>query len=395
MDLETGMRNYARVLVQVGMALEPGQMACIEAPVEAAGFVELLTEEVYASGGSKAAVIWKSDKVDRIRLDHQTMEYDECDLAVARYYAEHHAGYIRLDYPDFETYSGVSADKINQKALADRMIRNIFQSMGGGQGQTIACIPNQSWAAMVFPELPEEKRLEALWEAVLTCVRCNTEDPVASWRKYIEDAGRRKAYLTGKKYQAFHYRSTRTDLILRPAKDQVWIGGCMNKSSGGPFVPNIPTEEVFTTPDKYGADGYVGSTLPLNYKGQFVEDFVLHLEKGRIIQWHAKKGQEILDAIIGTDEGSSYLGEMAFVDQASPIAAMNKIFYTTLFDENASCHLAIGNAYGPSDPGLKEEMGYNDSSVHVDFMIGSDDMNIQGMLLDGTWEDVFIDGHWV
>lgn len=395
MDLKTGMHRYARVLVQVGIALEPGQMVCIEAPVEAAGFVEILTEEVYASGGSRVGIIWKSDKVDRIRLEHQTMEKNESDTAAAEYYAEQGAGYIRLDYPDFETYSGVLADKLNEKALADRTIRNIFQRTAVNNGQTIACIPNVSWANMVFPELPQEDRIKALWNAVLTCARCDVENPVASWKQYMEDTAKRKAYLTKKNYKAFHYQSPQTNLILRPAKDQLWIGACMERSNGKPFVPNIPTEEVFTTPDKYGAEGHVSSTRPLNYKGQLIDEFELYFEKGKIVRCYAGQGQEILDAILRTDEGSMYLGEMAFVDQASPIAAMKRIFYTTLFDENASCHLAIGNAYGPSDLELKAQMGFNTSSLHIDFMIGSDDMDIQGQLPDGTWECVFNKGHWV
>lgn len=395
MELKTRMHRYARVLVVKGAALKQGQKLCIEAPVEAAEFVAILTEEAYLAGCGQIGIVWKSNQVERVKLERQPVTPQECEMALPKYLAEENGAYIRLDYPDFDTFENVPAEKLNEKAIADKAVRALFQNrVTEGIGQTIACIPNQSWADKVFSELPYEKRLDALWDAVFACVRCDTDNPIERWDNYIAETEKRKKYLTEKQYTAFHYISAKTDFTVCPAKDTVWAGGCMECGDGSYFTPNIPTEEVFTTPHQYSANGHVASTKPLCYKGQIIENFVLYFEKGRIIDFHAEKGQELLKAIISTDEGSCYLGEMAFVDEASPIASTGRIFYTTLFDENASCHLAIGNAYGPNDKKLREELGYNSSEIHVDFMIGSDDMNIKGQLPDGTWEDVFVDGHW-
>lgn len=168
----------------------------------------------------------------------------------------------------------------------------------------------------------------------------------------------------------------------------------MEMPDGRVFVPNIPTEEVFTTPDMRTANGHVTATKPLNYRGQLIENFTIWFENGRVTRYEAEKGEELLGAIIETDEGSHHLGEMALIDEASPISSLGRVFYTTLYDENASCHLAIGMAYGPDDPEFKKKYGFSDSKVHVDFMVGSADMQIQGQLADGHWENVFVDGHW-
>lgn len=394
MELNEGMHRYARVLVQKGVSLKSGQKLCIEAPVEASNFVKILAEEAYEVGCSQIGLIWKSGQLERVKMDHEPIKVQEYEKVLPTYYAEEGSAFIRLDYPDFHTFAGVDAEKLNAKAIADKSVRSMFQGHDE-LGQTIACIPNQDWADQVFPELPVQERLAALWDVVLSCVRCDEGDPVERWNQFISETNKRKKYLADKGYVAFHYQSAKTDFTIRPIDTKMWAGGCMECEDGFCFTPNIPTEEVFTMPQKYSACGYVSSTKPLCYKGQIIEDFVLHFENGKIVRWEAKKGQELLDAIIATDEGSCYFGEMAFVDESSPIASAGKVFYTTLFDENASCHLAIGNAYGPADPQVREKFGFNSSSIHVDFMIGSKDLNIQGQLEDGTWEDVFVNGHWV
>lgn len=394
MELKTRMQRYARVLVHKGAALRQGQALCIQAPVEAAEFVEILTEEAYKAGCGEIGIIWKSDRIERMKMENETIRVFEYDMAMPSYFAEKESAYIRLDYPDFQIFEGADPEKLNEKAIADKAVRVLFQK-NMELGQTIACIPNQSWADKVYPELPKEQRVEALWDAVFVCARCDSDDPIERWDQFIEETNRRKQYFEEKKYVSYHYKSGNTDLTIRPIADSMWGGGCIERQDGTCFTPNIPTEEVFTTPHKDSAEGYVASTKPLCYKGQIIENFVLYFEKGRIVKWQAEKGQELLDALIGTDEGSHYLGEMAFVDEGSPIASTGKVFYTTLFDENASCHLAIGNAYGPSDQEIRAEQGYNSSDIHVDFMIGSEDMNIKGQLPDGSWEDIFVNGHWV
>ncbi|MEG1650213.1 MAG: aminopeptidase [Oscillospiraceae bacterium] len=395
MDLNYYKHKYAEVLIKIGIALKEHQLLCIEAPIEQSDFVSIVAEEAYKAGCSKLHVIWKSDAVDRVKVQHQTIEVLDCDTAVAGYYADNGAGYIRLDCPDINAFKGISPEKINEMALAETKIRSIFRASKGHGGHTIACVPCKSWADMVFPDVEESERMDALWDAVLTCVRCKEADPVGAWRKYIVDTGERKAKLNEKQYQAYRYSSGKTDLTISPVENHRWNGGCIEFVGERVFVPNIPTEEVFTVPHKYKVNGHVASTMPLNYRGQIIDDFVLWFENGRISKYEAKTGEELLKAIIDTDEGTHYIGEMAFIDQNSPIASLHRIFYTTLYDENASCHIAIGFTFGPySTPEENDQHGYNSSKLHVDFMVGSNDMSIKGQLTDGSWEDIFIDGKW-
>ena len=394
MTFEEKLGRYAEVLVKIGLDLRKGQSVCIEAPTEQAEFVAKITSAAYKAGASRVGVIWKNDAVERIMAENQPIEPLECDRAVAEYYAAEGAGYIRLDCPDMKAFEGLSVEKLSEKAMADSVIRGIFREKAKDAGQTIACVPTKNWADLVYPELPEEERLQALWEAVFQCCRCDCDDPVEAWKKYIADTNQRKKILDAKQYIKFHYKSEKTDFTICPVKNQTWMGGCMEMPNGRVFVPNIPTEEVFTTPDRRTANGYVSSTLPLNYRGQMIDSFKLWLEDGKVVRYEAKQGEEVLKMILDTDEGSRYLGEMALIDQASPIASLGHVFYTTLYDENASCHIALGNAYGPDDPKLRRELGFNDCKIHVDFMIGSDDMQIEGQLPDGTWENIMINGHW-
>lgn len=395
MDLKEGMRRYAEVLVKVGVELKQGQALCVEAPVEQSEFVALIAKEAYQAGCSKFQVIWKCAAVDRVKIENQKIEVLDCDKAVAQHYAGLGAGFIRLDCPDTETFAGISAEKLNEKAIADTVVRGIFRSAGMKNGQTIACMPCQAWANLVFPDLPVEERVAALWDAVLTCVRCKEPDPVGAWKQYIADTAKRKAKLDAKQYKAFHYESAKTNIDICPIENQSWQGGCIEIPGERVFVPNIPTVEVFTTPHKYHVNGHIASTIPLSYAGQLIENFVLTLKDGRIVDFSAEKGEDLLRSIIETDEGSHYLGEMALIDQKSPIASLGRVFYTTLYDENASCHVAIGNAFGPfATAEEKDAHGYNDSKLHVDFMVGSDDMHIQGQTADGNWEDIMVNGRW-
>lgn len=313
--------------------------------------------------------------------------------AAADYYAQRGAAYLRLDSPDLTAFHDVPVEALAQKAREDGQVREIFRKKAAGCGQTIACVPGAAWADAVFPDLPQDRRMDALWDAVLQCTRCKEPDPIQAWMNYLDHTARRKQMLDNKGYTAFHYHGEGTDLTICPAQDK-WKGSCV-RSEDRVSVPNIPTEEVFLTPHKYRVDGTVVSTMPLNYKGRLIEGIELEFREGRIIRHTAKRGAELLAAIIETDEGSHYIGEMALVDQASPIARLNRVFYTTLYDENASCHIAIGSALGRiRDPGEREARGMNTSSVHVDFMVGSDTLCIDGLLPSGQWEPVFQNGRW-
>lgn len=397
MDITEQKRWYARVLVVIGLGLKKNQPIVIEAPVEQHEFVTLVAEQAYEAGADSVHVLWKCNALDRIRLEHDSRDTKDFRQEMARYYAEEGAGYIRLDTPDTQIFSGIDAGILNKKALEDSVVRQVFRKSSRHSGYTLACIPCQSWADMVFHDMDESKRVDALWDAVLTCVRCKEENPVAAWREYIKNTAKRKEELNRKQYKAFHYKSQKTDLTISPVDNNKWQGGCIEyEDCSRVFIPNIPTEEVFTIPHRYKVNGYVASTIPLNYRGQLIEDFVLHFKDGRISDFSARKGEELLKAIIETDEGSHYIGEMALIDQKSPIASLNRVFYTTLYDENASCHIAIGASNGGPYKTKEDnnEAGYNDSVLHVDFMVGSDDMDIRGQLPDGTWENIMINGRW-
>lgn len=275
---------------------------------------------------------------------------------------------------------------------ADR--RKLFRASKAHGGFTLACVPCQSWADRVFPDLEREKRMDALWDLVLGCMRCGEEDPVEAWKDYIRRTKLRKELLDGAGYERYRFLSVRTDLILEPAQGARWMGGCNEFPGERVFIPNLPTEEVFCVPHRQKVNGRVGSSLPLNYGGGLIEDFTLWLEDGRIVDYRAEKGQELLAAIIETDEGSHYLGEFALVDQRSPIAGTGRVLYTTLYDENAACHLAIGATAGPEPEGDAQGRGFNRSALHVDFMFGSDDLRVSGRKKDGTWEDIMRNGRW-
>ena len=287
------------------------------------------------------------------------------------------------------------ADRIQKKAVADREIRVRYGKLAQGAGQSIAAVPSAGWAKAVFPDLPEQQAVEKLWDCVLSCTRCMEPDPIAAWDEFIRRTNERKRILNEKKYVTFHYKSAKTDLMMSPIDDQSWGGGCIEVPGGKVYTPNVPTEEVFTVPHKYKVNGVVCSTMPLNFRGKIVDDFRLVLKDGKVVEYSAAVGEDILKSILETDEGSCYFGEMALVDQRSPIARQGVIFYNTLYDENASCHIALGLAGAPNmTDEEREAKGINHSILHVDFMVGSDDMSIRGQKQDGTWEDVFVNGRW-
>lgn len=388
-------RRYTRVLLRVGVDLKEGQSLFVEAPTGQEAFVALLAEEAYAMGCPDVGILWRSDLTEAVRLKAGASGWMNGAEDMALYYANKKAAYLRLECPDLSVFEGIAAEQLAKKARQDGKVRTIFRMKASGCGQTIACVPGKSWADVVFPELPEESRLEALWSAVLHCTRCDTPDPDVAWNDYLIKTAQRKKMLGKKGYVEFHYHdAVGTDLVISPAEKAFWMGSCI-RSEDRISVPNIPTEEIFLAPHKYKVNGTVHATMPLNFKGALVEGIWLKFENGRITEYGAKRGSEILSSIIETDEGSHYIGEIALVDQNTPIAQLGRLFYTTLYDENASCHIAIGNALGPiRDPVEREALGMNTSAVHVDFMIGSNQLCIDGKRPDGSWEAVFVNGHW-
>lgn len=396
MDLQKAKHQYAQVMLQIGVALKAGQPVFIDAPVDAAGFVEILVAEAYAAGAPDVYVFWNCESVDCISAGHRAPTPVEEETALARRYADAGAGYIRLLCPTFSVPASVSPDRINQMTMISTERRKLFRTSSRHGGFTLCCVPCAEWADRVYPDLPAEQRLAALWETVLTSARCTggTEDPVAAWKDYIAMTRARKERLDRNGYQTYRFRCAGTDLTICPAQGAKWAGGCNEYPGERVFIPNLPTEEVFCVPNRYRVEGYVQSTKPLNYNGSLIEHFTLRFSEGRVVAYQAEKGQELLESILETDEGARYLGEFALVDQQSPIARINRVFYTTLFDENAACHLALGMMAGQLPLDKAEEWGLNQSRVHVDFMFGADDLLVEGQRPDGSWDTIMENGRW-
>ncbi|HYK72959.1 MAG TPA: aminopeptidase, partial [Pseudoneobacillus sp.] len=257
------------------------------------------------------------------------------------------------------------------------------------------------WAAKVFPNAPTEEQVSLLWEAIFKATRADLDNPVEAWINHDKSLYEKVNYLNEKSYKKLHYRAPGTDLTIELPETHLWVGAGSKNAQGHDFMANMPTEEVFTVPLKTGVNGTVSSTKPLSYGGNIIDHFSITFENGRIVSYKAEQGEDILKRLVDTDEGSHYLGEVALVPHQSPISQSNVLFYNTLFDENASNHLAIGSAYAFCIEGGKqmtpeqlEEKGLNESLTHVDFMIGSSDMDIDGIKADGTVEPVFRGGNW-
>ncbi|KTT85687.1 aminopeptidase, partial [Mammaliicoccus sciuri] len=285
----------------------------------------------------------------------------------------------------------------NGKAFKDYMVAVQSDRMSW----CVASYPSVGWAKMMFPELSDDEAVNKLLETILKTVRIDQEDPVKAWEEHDHLLHEKADYLNNKKYKALHYKSAGTDLTIELPDGQYWSGASSVNSKGNSFVANMPTEEVFTAPHKNGVNGTVSNTLPLSYSGNIIDDFTLTFKDGVVVDYKAGVGEEILKSILETDEGSKRLGEVALVPVDSPISNMNTLFYNTLFDENASCHIALGSAYAFCIEGGKDmsaeqlaENGLNDSTTHVDFMIGSKDLSIDGILENGEKEPVFRDGNW-
>ncbi len=267
--------------------------------------------------------------------------------------------------------------------------------------RSVAMVPSRAWAKSVFPDLPEEEALEKLWKSVFDATRVNTEDPVQAWKDHDSSLKKYQNLLTEAAFEKLIYKGPGTDLEVTLVKDHVWIGGSGVSTKGEVFMANIPTEEIFTMPHAYKVNGRLASTMPLSTQGRLIEDFWFEFEDGKVVNFDAGNGKEILEDMLKIDDGASRLGEVALVSDDSPISNTGILFKNTLFDENASCHFALGSAYSENLPGStelseeeKKEAGMNDSLIHVDFMVGGPELQVTGVKHDGTQVPILKDGNW-
>ena len=399
--------KYAKLAVKVGVNIQPGQQLYIAASLDAAPLVRLITKQAYEVGAKQVHVDWNDDEISRLRYElapeDSFSEYPAWKIQEREQLADQGAAFISIISQSPDLLNGIDPKKIaaNQKAVGTGLKKYRQYVQSDKISWTVLASPSKAWAAKVFADLPEEQQVDALWEAIFKAVRADLDEPIKEWVKHNDTLHTKVDYLNGKKYAKLHYTSPKTDLEVALPKGHLWCGAGSVNEKGYTFMANMPTEEVFTVPDKTGVNGYVASTKPLSYGGNIIDDFKITFENGKIVDVSAAQGENVLKDLIATDEGSHFLGEVALVPHHSPISNSNILFYNTLFDENASNHFAIGSAYAFCLEGGKtmsqEELlahGLNQSITHVDFMVGSEEMDIDGILEDGTREPIFRNGNW-
>ncbi|WP_422656999.1 aminopeptidase [Paenibacillus sp. EC2-1] len=406
-SFETMLEKYAELVIRVGVNIQPGQVLIVNAPLETVELTRFIVSKAYEAGAKYVQVDWDDERITRIRYEKAPDDsfgyYPKWQADMMEQLAEGGGAVLHIKVPDPELFREIDSAKVSTAVKAASIAREKYQSYVRNNQVSWSLIkaPTRAWANKVFADLPEEKRLDAMWEAVFQMNRVHTEDPVAAWQEHISELKKKQEYMNAKRYNSFHYRAPGTDLHVKMPEGYRWLGGGDYNESGVYFVANMPTEEIYTMPLRTGVNGTVTSTLPLNLNGRLVEGITLTFKDGKVVEYNATSGREHLTSLLETDEGASYLGEMALVPYDSPISRLNRVFYNTGVDENASCHFALGSAYPVNIEGgtklSKDELvarGANVSLTHVDFMIGSAELEIDGELPDGTIEPVFRNGNW-
>ena len=400
------LRSYAKLIARSGVNIRKGQDVVISCQLDQPVFVELLVDECYKAGARKVTVEFRHQPLYKLDVRHQTVttlaRVEEWEKARLQHYVDTLPCTIHLVSSDPDGLKGINQEKT---AKADRkswpVVKPYYDAMENKQQWCIAAVPGAAWAKKVFPGLPKGRAIEKLWEAILFTSRVN-EDPIAAWEAHSAELHSRCAYLNSLGIAELHYKGDNgTDLTVGMIPEGTFLGGAETTVSGRPFNANIPSEECYTSPMRGKAEGIVYATKPLSYNGELIEDFSVRFENGKAVEVHAGKNQALLEQMISMDEGAAYLGECALVPVNSPISESGLLFYDTLFDENAACHLALGMGFtntirGFEDKTLEEcrEMGINDSMEHNDFMIGYDGLDIDAVTRDGKTVPIFRKGRW-
>lgn len=408
MTMEEKLKEYARLAVVTGLAVKPGQEVMISASVEVADFVHLVMEQAYKAGASDVVVEWMDNEAAKLRYQHSYMEKisqcPEWTSLMRNTMAQRGAAFLSIRSDDPRVLADVDPKK---PAAAQKASRNacgpfVEAHRNGTMPWCIIGAASPKWAQAVFPDLPEQEALDRLWDAIFQTARVDSGDAVAAWETHRQEFQKRIAWLNEQAFDALHYQnSLGTDLTVGLLPGGIWCGGGAATADGRWHFMNLPTEEVYTAPHRGRTEGTVYSSMPLNFNGNLIDQFYLTFEKGRVVDFGAKQGEEVLRSILEMDEGAKYLGECALVPHDSPISNLGILFYNTLYDENASCHLAVGSGISEAIEGgmskSREELlqvGINDSLTHVDFMFGTADLSITGIRPDGTRVPVFQNGNW-
>ena len=407
MTFEEKLEQYAELAVKVGVNIQKGQYLLINTTTDTLNFTRIVVKKAYEAGAGKVEVNLTDPFFTRSFYEFGAEEefnafpkwiVTQRDELIAK-----KGALLWIDAEDPDLLSGVPSSRISaqQKASGTALARYRKAIMNDEIAWSIIAVPSEKWAAKVFPTLPVDEQMAALWEAIFKTVRIGEGSAVENWHQHIDNLENRAAQLNEKKFAELHYKAPGTDLVISLPEKHLWQSGSSKTPDGTIFVANMPTEEVYTLPSKFGVSGTVKNTKPLAYQGNIIDEFSLTFENGKIVNAQAETGNELLQDLITSDEGSAYLGEVALVPHQSPISESGILYYNTLFDENASNHLAIGEAYPTCfeggrelEEGQLEALGINVSITHVDFMIGGPEMDIDGVLPDGTELPIFRKGNW-
>ncbi len=400
------LRSYARLIARSGVNIQPGQEVFILAELDQPEFVQMLVEECYKCKAKKVVVDWNYQPLEKLHYRYRTLttlgKLDNYEEARWQHYVDTIPCRIYLLSEDPDGLKGINQEKM-AKAQQKRypIIKPYRDAIENKYQWCIAAVPGKAWAKKLFPELRASAAVEKLWENILACSRVD-EDPIAAWEAHNRDLHDRCAYLNSLHIEKLHYTSANgTDFTVGMIPEGRFCGGSEKSLQGIVFNPNIPSEECFISPKRGEAEGIVYATKPLSYQGQLIDKFWIKFHEGKAVEWNAEVNNELLTKLITMDEGSAYLGECALVPYDSPIRQSGILFYNTLFDENAACHLALGMGFADTIENFHEKtlaecraLGVNDSMIHEDFMIGSQDMNIDAVCADGKTVPIFRDGNW-
>lgn len=402
------LKKYAMLAVNTGVNIKKDNILVITSPIETAEFARLIAKEAYNFGAKEVIVHYSDQQLTKIKLENSSLEtisdYPSWMAEGYNYYARQGACFISIAANDPDGLKGVSVEKIgeSQKARTTALKEYYDNSMSNKCRWCVLSVPTLSWAKKIFPNLSDEKALESLWDVIFKTVRVDTKDPIKAWENHNAYLEEKIKFMNNNNFKSVHLKSSNgTDLNIELPEGHIWAGGSEEDVKGIPFNANMPTEEIFTLPKKTGVNGIVYSSKPLSYGGNLIDNFSITFKDGRAIDFTAETGYDILKQMLESDEGAKYLGEVAFVPYNSPISNSKLIFFNTLFDENAACHLAFGRAYEScvknADKYSEEElekMGVNNSVIHVDFMIGTSDLEITGINKNGETIKIFSNGNW-
>ena len=407
-ELEKLKRDYAELVVRSCMNIQKGQRLVITCNIENADFARLCASVAYDAGCKEVVMWWVDEELKRMKYLRAADEvFDKVDSWYVDFrntLSEEGAAFLHIDADDPELLNGVDPDRITraQKSAAKPLEAYRKRMMRSECPWTVCSVPSKAWAKAVFPELSEDDAVERLWEEILKACRVDGGDAIKNWKDHVDEIKRHVDIMNGYRFKTLKYKnSIGTDVTLDLAEGHIWTGGEEKGPNGTMFAANIPTEEVFTVPDRRTMNGTLVATKPLSLNGSIVDGFSFKVKDGKIIEVHAEKGEDILKEAISVDEGASYFGEVALVPYDSPINKSGVLFLNTLFDENAACHFAFGEAY-PCIEGVdtmtEEEFkakGVNSSMTHIEFMVGSADLEITGITHEGKEIPVFRNGKFV